>query len=287
MTRPLVLLVLIAIFGLLTWNIWKSTRPQSASVATIVVAPALDPRLTYETPYRNVRPEVKYVGSQACAACHRGVCASYRDHPMGRSMSLVSQASRIERYDAAAHNPFEKFGFDFQVEHQGNRFLHKTSKRDSQGNEAISLTREVQYVVGSGVHGRTYLASLDNYLFQTPINWFSHARRWDMAPNIGATHGGNLYPAVAHLCIYCHANAAEPIVTSRNHYRSALAQPLAIVNVKSPLITRGKLIVRNVFLIEPSPPCRDAGFVFHKPTMPARYESAASRSICYRIGITD
>src|SRR5438270_1402905 len=170
MTRPLVLLVLIAIFGLLTWNIWKSTRPQSASVATIVAAPALDPRLTYETPYRNVRPEVKYVGSQACAACHRGVCASYRDHPMGRSMSLVSQASPIERYDAAAHNPFEKFGFDFQIEHRGDHAFHKILRRDQSGREALALAHEARYAVGSGSHGRAYLFTLDNSVFRTPIN---------------------------------------------------------------------------------------------------------------------
>src|SRR5262249_52740858 len=40
-----------------------------------------EPRLTFETPYRNVRPDVKYVGDQVCAKCHAREYDSYRHHP--------------------------------------------------------------------------------------------------------------------------------------------------------------------------------------------------------------
>src|SRR5262245_49911182 len=49
-------------------------------------AEAVDPRLTYETEYRNVRPDVKYVGDQSCAACHEAQCSSYAQHPMKRTL---------------------------------------------------------------------------------------------------------------------------------------------------------------------------------------------------------
>src|SRR5262245_28828128 len=62
-----------------------------------------DPRLTYPTPYRNVRPEVKYVGDTACARCHEGHARNYAQHPMGRSFAPVAAAPVVERFDAAAH----------------------------------------------------------------------------------------------------------------------------------------------------------------------------------------
>src|SRR5437667_144570 len=44
-----------------------------------------DPRLTADTPYRNVRPDAAYLGDAACAPCHHAVCDDYHRHPMGRS----------------------------------------------------------------------------------------------------------------------------------------------------------------------------------------------------------
>src|SRR5437762_1561401 len=51
-----------------------------------------DPRLTFQTPYRNVRPEVKYVGDTACAGCHPSQAKTYRQHPMGRSLAPLAEA---------------------------------------------------------------------------------------------------------------------------------------------------------------------------------------------------
>jgi hypothetical protein len=61
-----------------------------------------DPRLTYATPYRNVRPGVKYVGDRVCARCHADLAESFRQHPMGRSLAPVADARAIERYDPTA-----------------------------------------------------------------------------------------------------------------------------------------------------------------------------------------
>ena len=66
------------------------------------VASNLDPRLTIATPYRNVRPDVSYVGDAACAECHAGHAENYHQSPMGRSMVPVSNTEPLERYDAAA-----------------------------------------------------------------------------------------------------------------------------------------------------------------------------------------
>jgi Flp pilus assembly protein TadD len=226
--RLFILAVLLAVIGASAWLIWKWTRPAvTASTATRPVA-AADPRLTYSTPYRNVRPEVKYLGDEVCARCHPTETSSYRQHPMARSMSLVNKAAPIERYDRAAHNPFQKFGFDFLIEQKGERVFHKVVRRDAAGKEALALAQEARYVLGSGAHGRAYLSSVDNYIFQTPINWFSQGQRWDLAPNVPADLNNHYFRVVDPLCIYCHGNQADPIPDSVNHYRAPLPENLAI-----------------------------------------------------------
>src|SRR5581483_2731240 len=70
------------------------TAAPSAQAATYSgnATPPPDPRLTFPTGYLNIHPEVRYVGDQACARCHRRITDSYRRHPMGRSLAPVVQA---------------------------------------------------------------------------------------------------------------------------------------------------------------------------------------------------
>src|SRR5262249_37321596 len=64
------------------------------------------PPLPFASPYQNVIPGVKYVGDETCAQCHPSQTASYRQHPMSRSLAPVAHSEPLERYDQVAHNPF-------------------------------------------------------------------------------------------------------------------------------------------------------------------------------------
>src|SRR5438132_8136934 len=222
----LVLLMLVTASGAAAWFFWQ--RAHVANPPQAGVVPSDDPRLTYPTRYRNVRPEVQYVGDAACAGCHLSESSSYHRHPMAHSMSVVSQAVPVERYEAAAGNPFTKAGFEFAIQRRGDQVFHQVSRPDTAGKEAVSLAREVRYVVGSGSHGRAYLSTTGNYLFQTPINWFSQGGRWDLAPNVSQNQNSHFFRAVDSACIYCHGNQAEPVADSVNCYISPLPVQLAI-----------------------------------------------------------
>src|SRR5205823_1052395 len=51
-----------------------------------------DPRLDYAGPFRNVRPDVEYVGDAACRGCHGDIARTYARHPMGRSLAPIRDA---------------------------------------------------------------------------------------------------------------------------------------------------------------------------------------------------
>jgi Flp pilus assembly protein TadD len=179
-----------------------------------------DPRLTFPTPYRNVRPNVKYVGDHVCADCHPGQSETYRQHPMGRSMARIDHRGDREDYTPATHNPFEKFGFHFLVERRGAQVLHDLIRRGAEGQELYRQQRPVSYVVGSGARGRAYLVEQDGRLYQSPINWYSQARRWDLAPNASSGRQNDFFQPITRQCIFCHAGQAGPIETTLNRYHT-------------------------------------------------------------------
>jgi Flp pilus assembly protein TadD len=185
-----------------------------------------DPRLTFATPYHNVRPEVSYVGDEVCAGCHAGHAETYRQHPMGRSTAPVAHAAALERYDAAANNPFEKLGFHFRVERRGDRVFHKESRRDAQGRALTEFEAEVEFAIGSGRRGRTYLIHRNGYLFQSLLSWYAQKGVWDFTPGFElAEH----FERPARLsCLFCHSNRVEPVPHTVNHYRPPLFRGHAI-----------------------------------------------------------
>ena len=61
--------------------------------------------LTLATLYGNVRPEVNYVGDEACARCHRKLARTYHQHPMGRTLvPLTGDASLEPEKALSLHN---------------------------------------------------------------------------------------------------------------------------------------------------------------------------------------
>jgi tetratricopeptide (TPR) repeat protein len=215
-----VLVLLLTSLGIvLSWAGWghrKGTVPPTTPVDRILA----DPRLSYRGPYRNVHPDVGYVGDASCVACHRDETASFREHPMGHSLLPIEQVAPRQYYDKEHHNPFEAVGSRFLVERQGNRVRHRQTRFDERGQPLFDYVVEVHYVIGSGRGGYSYLTDRDGYLFQTAISWFSQKQRWDLSPGFDA--GSVTGRPVTSDCLFCHANRAR----LRDGYRNRYEEPI-------------------------------------------------------------
>jgi predicted CXXCH cytochrome family protein len=228
--------------------VWYRTRPRPAVEPA---GPPPDPRLTFPTPYRNVRPEVRYVGSAACAGCHSDIAASYHRHPMGRSMpsaaelvanligllpsgqeplpaasALASRLARLERYDAGAHARFEAFGREYQVEPRGSQIIHRETLYDAQHHIVAALAEPVSVAIGSGARTRSYLMARGDAVVESPLTWYVPEKRWDLSPGYrdNALFFEHFERPVTNECLYCHADAVEPVKGSANRYRLPLVR---------------------------------------------------------------
>ena len=190
---------------------------------TSKLPPAVDPRLAGESPYLNVRPDVQYVGDEACAACHRDLVASFHKHPMGRSLSPIAASAPLERFEEAAHNPFEAAGSLFSIDRRSDRVIHKETVPGS----TVEAEADIAYAIGSGRQGRSYLIDREGFLFQSPISWYPLKGTWDLSPGYEEFNKHFNRPIVAE-CLFCHVNRVEPDTHAANLYYQPVFRGYAI-----------------------------------------------------------
>ncbi len=184
---------------------------------------ALDP----VSPYANTRPAVKYVGDAACARCHADIAATFRSHPMGRSLVPINEQPVPPGERADGRPLFESRGLEYSLETRDGRVWHQETRRDASGKIVTRSEAEVQFVLGSGRQGISYVIERDGFLFESPINWYSQKRRWDLSPGFEVANYHFDRP-IRPGCLYCHANRAHAVPTSINQYRQPIFEGHAI-----------------------------------------------------------
>ncbi|MDR3634019.1 MAG: tetratricopeptide repeat protein [Isosphaeraceae bacterium] len=214
----MVLVVLAAAGGL--GVVWSALRrpPGERARDTLAVA-------TAGSPFRNTRAGVRYVGDEVCARCHAEVAESFRKHPMGRSIRPASEAL-LEA--AGASRTFRAQGFEYAVEAQGGKVVHKETRRDDGGRVIAEHSDEIAYAIGSGTQAASFLIDRGNFVFQSPITWYAGSRKWDLSPGY---ERNNLHfeRTVGGDCLYCHANQAGLVENTVNRFRRPIfAQGAAI-----------------------------------------------------------
>jgi hypothetical protein len=175
--------------------------------------PPPDPRLAADTPYRNVRPDVAYVGDAACAPCHSDVCDRFHRHPMGRSAARPDPTMAPARFTAFGN-------VEYRVQARDGKVVHTEVIPGPDGRPVAVTAAEVVAVIGSGTRGKSYLCARDGSLWQSGVSWFSEKPGWDASPGFGP--GRHARRAVQPECLFCHVNRAEPIPGTNNRYREPI-----------------------------------------------------------------
>lgn len=215
-------IVCISLTGLAIWYFTQSGSPQPPSGPEVPQPdpPTPDPRLVFDTPFRNVKPGVGSVGDAACARCHAAITKSYHAHPMGRSAALVSQSAPVEKYDPSGRTSFSSGTFDLAVEKYPSGVRHRVHLRGETPVPVDDVVFPVEITIGSGTRGRSYLSVDKGAVWQTPVSWFGPEQRWDLSP--GFRLGTVVQRAIVPACLYCHVDRVEPIPGADNRYREPL-----------------------------------------------------------------
>jgi predicted CXXCH cytochrome family protein len=115
------------------------------------------------------------------------------------------------------HHPAS--GVDYRVFLREGAAWMSFARSGTDPRGALTGERQLQYYVGSGHRGRTYLFQQGGQWFELPINYYTRRNAWDMAP---AFDNAQTMPAplpVDPNCLHCHATDVQPsLPTARSRY---------------------------------------------------------------------
>ena len=183
-----------------------------ASIGSILFLAAIVTRVAAQRP---VTATSAREADAVCARCHQHVYDTYMNTVManasGRALEFAAPAAFRHRPSAVEYR--------VSVEN-GKVWLHYDRPGEFEIG-GLHGRRLLEYYIGSGNRGRTYLYSVDNYWFEVPINWYTAYGGYDMRPGFQNSIMAPFDLPVASRCLHCHTSGVQlEIPGTRNRYSS-------------------------------------------------------------------
>jgi Flp pilus assembly protein TadD len=148
-----------------------------------------------------------YIDSRACESCHAQIANTYRETGMARAFHKIGE-------DEVPGGAFvhDKSGRKYEfLKRDGRVFL----RRDEVGGGNV-LEKEIQYVLGSGNHARSFIhRSEQGRLIEMPVNWYPEKGGIvAMSPGYDRADHMDMRRAIGYQCAFCHNGYPKQAGTS-------------------------------------------------------------------------
>jgi tetratricopeptide (TPR) repeat protein len=135
-----------------------------------------------------------------CARCHEKIFRSYLTTPMANASGMAMEKLRPGTF---VHS---RSGTEYKVTERNNQ--GELSYRSLNHPEVVGEL-PLSYFLGSGRLGTTYLYSIGDFLFESPIAWYAPSQSYDMKP--GLEELDHIPPALPMQsgCLRCHMSSVQ------------------------------------------------------------------------------
>jgi tetratricopeptide (TPR) repeat protein len=131
-------------------------------------------------------PALADTGNAVCARCHAEIAKKYARTGMARTSGRTGEPGFAQQFG----DPRVSAAFRMQTG---------------------GATRQLEWFLGSGHIGRSYLFRKGAQLFQAPLSYYSEPKKWDISPGYENKPFLELTRAVEPACLQCHASRLQPL----------------------------------------------------------------------------
>lgn len=166
--------------------------------------------------YLNHHDTVKYVGMNACRACHADKHSTFVHTGMGQSFEKASKQKSSADF---SHNAvYDKFSdFYYQPLWVKDKFYIKEYRLE--GKDTVhSRLEQVSYIVGSGQHTNSHITETNGYLTQVPLTFYTQDGKWDLPPGFENGNNTRFGRIIGLECMSCHNGLPGFVKGSENRF---------------------------------------------------------------------
>ena len=152
-----------------------------------------------------------YLDPQACAGCHQQIYDAYRRTGMGRSFHRLAPEGMKPggmKEDFSRNNTYYHEASDqhFTMYQRDGHFFQRRHQTGPDGRETNVVEMEIDFVLGSGDHARTYLhQAADGQFVELPVAWYSEkGGAWAMNPGYDRADHMDFRRKLDRECFFCH-----------------------------------------------------------------------------------
>lgn len=166
--------------------------------------------------YLNHSDSAKYVGINTCKQCHQDIYNTYIKTGMGKSFDVASkQKSSGDYHTSIVHDKIGDFYYKAFWQNDSLQFLEYRL----QGKDTLYKRQEtVNYIIGSGQHTNSHIQSVNGYLNQMPMTFYTQKKKWDLPPGFEDGHNSRFMRKIGLECMSCHNNYPEFVLGSENKF---------------------------------------------------------------------
>ncbi len=164
-----------------------------------------------------------YVADRLCGSCHAVLYRGYQEVGMARSFYRPRRSTAIEDFEQGFFH--RKSRRHYRIFLRDGRYVFRRHQLDAKGKPTRVFEQEIDWVLGSGNHSRTYLyRTPGGELYQLPIALYPQTASWGMAPGFDQPHHEGVGRRVRRECMFCH-NAYPDVAAASDDYSAPQVFP--------------------------------------------------------------
>jgi Tfp pilus assembly protein PilF len=167
--------------------------------------------------YLNHSDTAKYVGMATCRNCHQDIYNTYMQTGMGQSFDSATKEKSAAKYGKASIFYDKYSDFYYQAFWKGEELYFKEFRMQNK-DTVFSRVEQVNYIVGSGHHTNSHIQSVNGYLFQMPMTFYTQKGHWDLPPGFEKGNNEHFNRALGLECLACHNAFPDFVKGSENKY---------------------------------------------------------------------
>ena len=168
--------------------------------------------------YLNHSDSAKYVGINTCKLCHQDIYNTYIKTGMGKSFDNATKTKSASNFKHS--EIYDKVGDFFYKAFWKKDSLYFLEYRLKNKDTIHKRLEKVDFIVGSGQHTNSHIQSVNGYLNQMPMTFYTQKQLWDLPPGFENGHNTRFTRKIGLECMSCHNNYPEFVLGSENKFSS-------------------------------------------------------------------